>query len=188
MLRNFSFPCMTIVEKLKISPHRENFQMCPHDRCGAIWNSPHMACVWCRKRRHRCKIYAVFATIYVWRKIDNLKYICGEKWQIWGLCKIRVTKSNFWWILTHFTGVFFGKWLIFKFNATELNDVFSELQYHRKALCVELEPLKTISILIGHSKKVHKPLKMPNPKYGVQFLRSKNIFLLKKIPSVLYTT
>ena len=31
-----------------------------HDRCGKIWNSPHMACVWCRKRRHICKIYAIY--------------------------------------------------------------------------------------------------------------------------------
>ena len=60
MWRNFSFPCMTIVGKLKISPHVEKFQMSPHDRCREIWNSPHMACVWCRKRCHICKIYAVF--------------------------------------------------------------------------------------------------------------------------------
>ena len=36
MWRNFSFPCMTIVGKLKISPHVEKFQMSPHDRCGEI--------------------------------------------------------------------------------------------------------------------------------------------------------
>ena len=29
---NFSFPCMTIVGKLKISPHVEKFQMSPHDK------------------------------------------------------------------------------------------------------------------------------------------------------------
>ena len=34
--RNFSFPCMTIVGKLKISPHVEKFQMSPHDRCEEI--------------------------------------------------------------------------------------------------------------------------------------------------------
>ena len=86
MWRNFSFPCMTIVGKLKISPHVEKFQMSPHDRCGEIWNSPHMACVWCRKRRHICKIYAIFATIYtlscgeklspkvhLWRKMTNIR-------------------------------------------------------------------------------------------------------------------
>ena len=39
---DFSFPCMTIVGKLKISPHVEKFQMSPHDRCGGIWNSPHV--------------------------------------------------------------------------------------------------------------------------------------------------
>ena len=32
MWRNFSFPRMTIVGKLKISPHVEEFQMSPHDR------------------------------------------------------------------------------------------------------------------------------------------------------------
>ena len=34
--RNFSFPCMTIVGKLKISPHVEKFQMSPDDRCEEI--------------------------------------------------------------------------------------------------------------------------------------------------------
>ena len=43
--RNFSFSCMTIVGKLKISPHVEEFQMSPLDICGEIWNSPIMACV-----------------------------------------------------------------------------------------------------------------------------------------------
>ena len=32
MWGNFSFPCMTIVGKLKISPNVEKFQMFPHDR------------------------------------------------------------------------------------------------------------------------------------------------------------
>ena len=36
MWRNFSFPYVTIVGKLKISPHVEKFQMSPHDRCGEI--------------------------------------------------------------------------------------------------------------------------------------------------------
>ena len=60
MWRNFSFLCMTIFGKLKISPHVKKFQMSPRDRCGEIWNSPHMACVWCKKRHHICKIYALF--------------------------------------------------------------------------------------------------------------------------------
>ena len=34
MWRNFSFPCMMIVGKLKISPHVEKYQKSPHDRCG----------------------------------------------------------------------------------------------------------------------------------------------------------
>ena len=40
--------------------HVETFQISPHDRCGEIWNSPHMAFVWCGKRRHICKIYTFF--------------------------------------------------------------------------------------------------------------------------------
>ena len=59
MWKNFSFACMTIVGKLKISPHVEKFQMSPHDICGEIWNSPHMACMWCRNCRHIWKIYAI---------------------------------------------------------------------------------------------------------------------------------
>ena len=35
-LRNFSFPCIKIVGKLKISPHVEEYQMSPHDRFGEI--------------------------------------------------------------------------------------------------------------------------------------------------------
>ena len=68
---------MTIVGKLKSSPYVEKFQMSPHDRCGVrvIWNFPHMACVWCRKRRHMCKIYAIFHVGKSWAQ----KYICGEK-------------------------------------------------------------------------------------------------------------
>ena len=84
MWRNFSFPCMTILGKLKISQHVEKFQMSPHDRCGEIWNSAHLACVWCRKRRHICKIYcnlcrfvakslinAVLSQNFMWRKNDK---------------------------------------------------------------------------------------------------------------------
>ena len=33
MWRNFSFPCISIVGKLKISPHVEEFQMSPHMAC-----------------------------------------------------------------------------------------------------------------------------------------------------------
>ena len=33
--------------------------MSSHGRCGWIWNSPHLACVWCRKCRHIRKIYAI---------------------------------------------------------------------------------------------------------------------------------
>ena len=77
MWKNFSFPCMTIVGKLKISPHVEKFQMCPHDRCGEIWNSPHMACAWCRKRHYIWKMpqYTRFHVEENWAQ----KYMCGEK-------------------------------------------------------------------------------------------------------------
>ena len=67
--------------QLKISPHAEKFQTSPHERCGEIWNSPHIACVWCRKRRHICKIYAIF----MWRKIQPKSTFVEKKWQIWGL-------------------------------------------------------------------------------------------------------
>ena len=105
MWRIFSFPCMTIAGKSKISLHVEKFQMSSHDRCGKIWNSPHLACVWCRKRRHICKIYAIFLKnqfcqnlrtlsrnpfcrnlrTFVWRKIYPKIFYVEKKWQIWGL-------------------------------------------------------------------------------------------------------
>ena len=82
MWRNFSFPCMAIVRKLKIFPNVKKFQMSPHDRCGEIWHSPHMACVWCRKLRH---IYAKFIAIYAVLLLNLLftpfcqAISCGEK-------------------------------------------------------------------------------------------------------------
>ena len=105
MWRIFSFPCMTIAGKSKISLHVEKFQMSSHDRCGKIWNSPHLACVWCRKRRHICKIYAIFLKnqfcqnlrtlsrnpfccnlrTFVWRKIYPKILYVEKKWQISGL-------------------------------------------------------------------------------------------------------
>ena len=95
MWRNFSFPCITIVGKLKISPHVENFQMSLHDRCGEIWKSPHRACVWWRKRRHICKIYAIFTRFHM-EKNWAQKYISGEKWQIWGLRRRLLHSIVFW--------------------------------------------------------------------------------------------
>ena len=63
--------------------------MSPHDICGKIWNSPHLACVWCRKRRHICKIYAIFLKKISFVKIYALcreihfvaiyAFLCGEK-------------------------------------------------------------------------------------------------------------
>ena len=38
MWRNFRFQCMTDVEKFEISPHAEEFQLFPHNRCGKMWN------------------------------------------------------------------------------------------------------------------------------------------------------
>ena len=81
MWRNFSFPRMTIVGKLKISPHVEKFQMSPHDRCGEIWNSPHIICVLCKK----VAIYAKFMqflpqfTCFHVEKNWAQKYIYVEK-------------------------------------------------------------------------------------------------------------
>ena len=98
---------MTIVGKLKISPHVEKFQMSPHDRCGEIWNSPHMACVWCRKRRHKCQIYcnlcrfvaksvirAVLSRNFMWRKIEPKSTFVEKKWQIWGLVRRAYNRSD----------------------------------------------------------------------------------------------
>ena len=88
MWRIFSFPCMTIAVKLRFSLHVEKFQMPSHDRCGKIWNSPHLACVWCRKRRHICKIYAIFLKKISFVKNELCREIrfvviyallCGEK-------------------------------------------------------------------------------------------------------------
>ena len=80
MWRNFSFPCMTIVGKLKISPNVAKFQMSPHNRCGEIRNSPHMAYVWCRIVRHIGKIYAIFMcrniepkSTFVEKKMTNIR-------------------------------------------------------------------------------------------------------------------
>ena len=92
MWRNFSFPCMTIGGKLKISPHVDKFKMSPHDRCGEIWNSPHMACVWCRKRRHIFNFFAIYAVLLL-----NLLFTlfcreisCGEKFSP----KVRLWRKN----------------------------------------------------------------------------------------------
>ena len=60
MWRNFSFPCMTIMGKLKISPH---------DNCGEIWNSPHLAFL-------QFFIHAVLSRYLFCR---NLALSCGEK-------------------------------------------------------------------------------------------------------------
>ena len=38
MWRNFRFQYMTDVEKFEISPHAEEFQLFPHNRCGKMWN------------------------------------------------------------------------------------------------------------------------------------------------------
>ena len=97
MRRNFSSPCMTMVGKLKISSHVEKFQMSPHER----WNSPHMACVWFRKRRHKCKIYCnlchlvaksvihgVLSQNFMCRKIEPKSIFVEKKWQISGLPEI----------------------------------------------------------------------------------------------------
>ena len=38
MWRNFIFQCMTDMEEFDISPHAEEFQLFPHNRCGKMWN------------------------------------------------------------------------------------------------------------------------------------------------------
>ena len=48
MWRNFSFPCMTIVGKLKISPHVEKFQMSPHEKNKQCVHLMRFYCNLCR--------------------------------------------------------------------------------------------------------------------------------------------
>ena len=73
MWRNFSFPCKTIVGKLKISPHVEKFQMSPRDRCGETWNSPHTS----PHMQNLCNFYALSCgeklspKVHLWRKNDK---------------------------------------------------------------------------------------------------------------------
>ena len=87
MCRIISFPCMAI-QKSKISPQLEKIQVFPHDICGEILNSPHLACIWWKNVATYgkfvlfcCKISFViiytlcreicFVTIYA--------FLCGEK-------------------------------------------------------------------------------------------------------------
>ena len=80
----------------EILPHVKKFQTSPHDRCGEIRNSPHMACVWCRKHRHICKIYVIFChnlRAFVWRKIEPQSTFVEKKWQISGLAGIWLIHS-----------------------------------------------------------------------------------------------
>ena len=79
--------------------HVKKFQMSPHDRCGEIWNFPHMACVWCRRRRHTCKIYAIFlsfATIYAFSCGEKLSpkvnlWRKSDKYKVWTFHLFRIT-------------------------------------------------------------------------------------------------
>ena len=104
MWRNLKFLYITDVKISQISPHMEKFQMSPHDRSGKIWNSPHLACVWCRKRRHICKIYDIFLKKISFVKIYALcreihfvaiyALLCGLFLEIQEFFEITVSKAR----------------------------------------------------------------------------------------------
>ena len=83
MWRNFSFPCTTIVGKLKNSPHVEKFQ---YNWWGfiaiyAVLLPNLLLTLFCRK---------IFATIYALscgEKLSPKSTFVEKKWQIWGLNK-----------------------------------------------------------------------------------------------------
>ena len=67
----------------------KKFQMSSHDRCGKIWNSKHLVCVWCKKtspymqnlwyfleKISFVKIYALCCKI---RFVVIYALLCGEK-------------------------------------------------------------------------------------------------------------
>ena len=122
---------MTIVWKLKISPHKEKFQMSPNDRCGEIWNSPHMTFVWCRKRYHICKMYVLSCVeklspkVHLWGKNDKyqvcpldiftmhtiiVQSICCSHQPQWSKWNSAVEKGNTgkWTALSKFVFLYFG--------------------------------------------------------------------------------
>ena len=79
------------------SNNMEKFQMSPHDRCREIWNSPHMACVWWRKRRHIWKNCAFFChnlRAFMWRNIEPKSTFLEKKWQISGLAHCALSASS----------------------------------------------------------------------------------------------
>ena len=82
--RNFSFPCMTIVGKLKISPHVEKFHMSPHDRCADVEKSKILH-IWHVCDVENVAIYSKFMQflveklspkVHLWRKNDKYEVCC----------------------------------------------------------------------------------------------------------------
>ena len=76
MWRNFSFPCMTIVGKLNISPHVEKFQMSPHEKNKQCVQLMGFYCNLCRFVA-KSVIHAVLSQnfchnlrAFMWRKIE----------------------------------------------------------------------------------------------------------------------
>ena len=73
MWGNFSFPCMTIVGKLKISPHMEKLQKSPHDSV---------------EKSENLHIWHVCGVEYVVIYAKDMKFSCGEKMSekvhLWG--------------------------------------------------------------------------------------------------------
>ena len=109
---------MTDVEKFQISPHAEEFQLFPHNRCRKMWNFAKFGGIsnisaWQVWRNPKftlfccCKIcfvtnYAVFGksvlarfTHFCVEKNRAKNWLGWEKWQIWGML-IAFVWTHFW--------------------------------------------------------------------------------------------
>ena len=96
-----SFMNSPLVEKKLKNCHVEKFHLPMYDNCGEIGNfstcgkiSVQLMGFYCNLCRFVAKsvIHPVLSRnfchnlrTFMWRKIEPKKYICGEKWQIWGL-------------------------------------------------------------------------------------------------------
>ena len=123
MWRNFRFQCMTDVEKFEISPHAEEFQLFPHNRCGKMWNFAKFGGIlhistWQMWRNPKftlfccCKIcfvtnYAVFAKSVLARftsqKLDRLRK--NDKYEVFLGLQGKQSEKNVW----DYLGIF-PKW------------------------------------------------------------------------------
>ena len=84
MWRNFSFSCMTIVGKLKISPHVDKFHMSQHVEKSEILHIWHVCdveniVIYAKFMQNLCNIYALSCgdklsrKVHLWRKLTNMR-------------------------------------------------------------------------------------------------------------------